>query len=161
MKEFTKAWKSSKAPKKQRKYLAKAPLHIKRNMLSVNLSKDLRTKTKKRNIVVRKDDKVKIMRGKFKGKEGKVLEVKTKLLKIYVEGMQAKKQDGSKVNVPFRPSNLQIIEMVDRKSKTKKSVEKKTETTKKEISPVTKSHNSHPNKNSVTKDDKIGKETKK
>ena len=138
MKTFTKAWKSSKKPKKQRKYVAKAPLHIKRNMLSVNLSKDLRAKTKKRNIVVRKDDKVKIMRGKFKGKQGKVLEVKTKLLKIYIEGMQAKKQDGSKVNVPFKPSNLQIIEMIDRKNKTKKPVEKKTEVKKVETKEVKK-----------------------
>jgi large subunit ribosomal protein L24 len=110
-KEFSKAWKASSKQRKQRKYLAKAPLHIKRKQLSVNLLKELREKYGKRNIVVRKDDKVKVMRGKFKGKTGKVLEVITKRLKIYVEGMQAKKQDGSKVNVPLRPSNLQIIEL--------------------------------------------------
>lgn len=110
-KEFSKSWKSSSKQRKQRKYLAKAPLHIKRKQLSVNLSKDLRKKYNLRNLVLRKDDKVKIMRGKFKGKTGKVLEVITKRLKIYVEGMQAKKQDGSKVNVPLRASNLQIIEL--------------------------------------------------
>ena len=38
---FSKHWKSSKQPRKQRKYRAKAPLHIKRKLLNVNLSKEL------------------------------------------------------------------------------------------------------------------------
>jgi len=113
-KTFSTSWKASKQPRKQRKYLAKAPLHLKKKFLSVNLSKELRAKMKKRNIVLRKGDIVKIMRGKFKGKKGKVNEIKMKRLKIYVEGIQVKKQDGSKANVPLRASNLQIIEMTDR-----------------------------------------------
>jgi len=108
---FSTKWIGSSQPRKQRKYVAKAPLHIKRKLLGVNLSKTLRDKQKIRSIVVRKGDKVKIMRGKEKGKEGKVIEVKTKLLKIYIEGLQRKKQDGSKVNIPVRASNLQIIEL--------------------------------------------------
>jgi len=110
-KEFSKSWKSSKQPRKQRKYLANAPLHIKKRFLSVNLSKDLRKKHGKRNIVVRKGDMIKVMRGKFKKKQGKVTEVNTKKSKISIEGIQIKKQDGSKVNVKLRPSNLQIIEL--------------------------------------------------
>jgi len=109
--KFSKSWKSSKQPRKQRKYLANAPIHIKRKILSVNLSKDLRKKHERRNIVVRKGDKVKIMRGKFKGKQGKVLDVKTKLNAVYVEGIQIKKRDGSKANVRLQPSNLQITEL--------------------------------------------------
>ena len=110
-KQFSTHWKSSKQPRKQRKYLANAPLHIKRKMLSVNLSKPLREKHKTRNIEVRKGDLVKIMRGKFRKKQGKIIQVKTKELKIYIEGMQKKKMDGSSVNVPFRASNLQIVEL--------------------------------------------------
>jgi large subunit ribosomal protein L24 len=110
-KQFSTAWKASSQPRKQRKYLAKAPLHIKRKFLNVNLSKDLRKKYGMRNISVRKGDIVKIMKGKFKKKTGKILEVKTKKAKVYVEGMQVKKLDGSKVNIPFRTSNLQIIEL--------------------------------------------------
>ena len=90
-------------------------------MLSVNLSKPLREKHKTRNIEVRKGDKVLIMRGKFKKKQGKIIEVKTKLLKVYIEGMQKKKTDGSKVNVPFKASNLQIVELnLDDKKRFKK-----------------------------------------
>lgn len=111
MKIFSKKWKASSKPKKQRKYKANAPIHIKKKQLSVNLSKELRAKHNTRNIVVRKNDNVKIMRGKFKGKTGKVTEIKIKLQKIYIEGIQVKKQDGSSANVPMRASNLQIIEL--------------------------------------------------
>lgn len=110
-KTFSTSWKSSKQPRKQRKYIAKAPLHLKRKLLSVNLSKELRKKHNKRNISVRKGDVVKIMRGKFKNKQGKITEVKIKTSRVYIEGIQVKKQDGSKANIPFRASNLQIIEM--------------------------------------------------
>ena len=110
-KEFSTAWKASKQPRKQRKYIANAPIHIKKKFVSVNLSKDLRKKHGKRNIGVRKGDVVKIMRGKFKKKQGKVTEVKMKIGKIFVEGIQAQKQDKSMVNAPLRASNLQIIEL--------------------------------------------------
>ena len=110
-KEFSTAWKASKQPRKQRKYLAKAPLHLKKKFVSVNLSKELRKKHEKRNLPVKKGDIVKVMRGKFKKKQGKVLSVKLKTQKIIVEGIQVKKLDGSKVNVNLRPSNLQIIEL--------------------------------------------------
>jgi len=126
--KFSTKWKASKQPRKQRKFIARAPLHIKRKLLSVNLSKELRKKQGKRNVVARKGDIVKIMRGKFKKKQGKIIEVKTKLGKIYIEGIQAKKMDGSKTNVPLKASNLQIIELnVDdkkRKLKIKKETKK-------------------------------------
>jgi large subunit ribosomal protein L24 len=116
-KEFSKAWNASKQPRKQRKFLANAPLHIKRKQFSTNLSKELRKKVNKRNIILRKDDKVKIMRGKYKDKTGKVLQVLTKLGKVIIEGIQVTKKDGSKANVKLENSNLQIIEMVERKEK--------------------------------------------
>jgi large subunit ribosomal protein L24 len=123
-KEFSKAWKASKQPRKQRKYLAKAPLHIKRKKLSANLSKELRKKQGKRNMIIKKDDKVKIMRGKYKGKTGKILSVKTKIGKVIVEGIQVTKKDGSKVNIKLWPSNLQIIELSERNKKVNKEEKK-------------------------------------
>ena len=116
-KEFSKTWKASKQPRKQRKFLANAPLHIKRKQLSTNLSKELRKKVGKRNTILKKDDKVKIMRGKFKGKTGKILQVFTKLKKVIVEGIQVTKKDGSKANIKLENSNLQIIELAERKVK--------------------------------------------
>lgn len=109
--KFSTKWKSSKQPRKQRKYLAKAPLHIRKKFLSVNLSKELRKKYNKRNIPVRKGDVVKIMRGKFKKKQGKIIKVKLKTSKLAIEAIQVKKLDGSKANVLLQPSNLQIVEL--------------------------------------------------
>jgi len=137
---FSTKWKASKQPRKQRKYAAKAPLHLKRKQLSVNLSKKLRTKNSKRNIVVRKGDVVRILRGKFKKKEGKVLEVNYQNLKVMVENIQKKKLDGSKVNVPMRPSNLQIIEL---NLDDKKRIKGKTGHIEKEIKKVETKENAH------------------
>jgi len=100
-------------------------------MISVNLIKELREKQKTRNVTLRKGDTIKVMVGKYKGKKAKVLEIKTKLMKIYLEGIQVKKQDGSMANIPFRASNLQIIELNNEDKKRFKKL--KTETTKSEI----------------------------
>ena len=123
-KKFSKSWKSSKQPRKQRKYLANAPLHIRKKFLSVNLSKDLREKYGKRNIPVKKGDVVKILRGKFKKKQGKIKEVKLKISKVTVDGIQVKKQDGSKTDVKLQPSNLQIIELNTEDQKRLKQINK-------------------------------------
>jgi large subunit ribosomal protein L24 len=109
--KFSKCWKASKQPRKQRKYIANAPLSIKRKLMSVNLSKELRKKYERRNIETRKSDIVKIMKGKFKNKQGKIIAVNLKKSSVFIEGIQVKKQDGSKVNVKLRPSNLHIIEL--------------------------------------------------
>lgn len=110
-KHFSKHWKSSRKPRKQIKYLANAPLHLKRKFMSANLSKELRKRYGKRSLPVRKGDVVKIMRGKFKKKTGKISVVNAKKIKIEIEGMQIKKQDGSKANVKFNPQFLQITEL--------------------------------------------------
>ena len=70
--KFSKHWKASTQPRKQRKYRAKAPLHVIKRFLSANLSKDLRKKYGKRNLTLRKGDTVKVMRGKFRKKQGKI-----------------------------------------------------------------------------------------
>ncbi len=124
--KFKKNWKSSKQPRKQRKYTANTPLHLKKNFINANLSKELRKKYRRRNFPLRKGDKIKIMRGKFYGKEGKVTKVLLKISKIIVEGIQIKKKDGSKVDVKIEPSNLQILELnLDDKKRIKNQVEPK------------------------------------
>ncbi len=112
MNTFSKHWISSTKAKKQRKYRANAPLHIKKKFLGAHLSKDLRTKQKARAMVVRKGDTVKVMRGQFKGRTGKVERIFTQLEKVYIAGVETKKLDGSKSFYPVNPSNLMIIELV-------------------------------------------------
>jgi len=70
MKEWSSSWKSSKQRRKQRKYIYNAPLHVRRKLMVSPLSKELREKLGKRNVVVKVGDKVVIERGDFRGKEG-------------------------------------------------------------------------------------------
>jgi large subunit ribosomal protein L24 len=79
--------------------------------LAVNLEKTLRKKFGKRSIVVRKGDKVKVVRGQWKKKQGKILRVDSKRERVYIEGITRKKMDGSNAEVPIRFSNLQITEL--------------------------------------------------
>jgi large subunit ribosomal protein L24 len=108
--EFSKSWSKSVQPRKQRKFRANAPNHIKRTFMGCNLDKALRTKYGRRNIVVRKGDEVKVMRGQFKGKLGKVGEVDIKNTRLQIEGIQrAKKMGGEKLITWFHPSSVKIV----------------------------------------------------
>jgi len=124
--KFSKQWTGSKLPRKQRKYRANAPLHIRHKLMSANLSKDLRKKYGKRNIPLRKEDKVRIMRGEFKGKIGQVETIDMKKLKISIAGITRTKKDGSKIRVWFDPSNVQIKELNLEDKMRVKSLERKT-----------------------------------
>jgi len=129
---FSTTWKRSTQPRKQRKYRHNAPLHVKQKMVHVHLSPALRKKYGTRNVQIKTGDKVKILRGESKGKEGKVEKVSLKYGRAFITGLEKIKTDGSKVNAPFDPSNLMIIELNldDKKRKTK--LESKTKGAKKE-----------------------------
>ena len=146
-KKFSLSWKASKQPRKQRKYVANAPIHLKRKMLSSNLSKELRKRFGKRSVSIRKGDIVKILRGKFKGKTGKIIEIKTKNSKIYIEGIQIKKRDGSKVNVKLNSSNLQIITLNDEDKKRNISLQKGKKPEEKKVEKIIKKEKSQEKKN--------------
>ncbi len=110
-KKWSKSWRASKQVRKQRKFRYNAPLHARHNLIGAHLSKELRSKYKRRALPVRKGDKVKILRGKFKGQVGKIDKVDVKKEKVYVENMAITKKDGTKVFVPIHPSNLLISEL--------------------------------------------------
>ena len=141
MKEWVKNWIRSKKPRKQRKYVYNAPLHVQQKLVNVHLSLELRKKYGKRNVGVRKEDKVKIMRGQFKGKTGKVVAVNLKKQKVNVEGIENVRKEGTKAYYPLQPSNLMITELFldDKKRKAllerknKKAVTKEVKVEKKEI----------------------------
>ncbi len=125
--KFSKHWKASKQPRKQRKYRANAMLHIRRKFMSANLDKDLRKKYLRRNFALKKGDSVKIMRGEFKKKTGKISLVNLKKSRVAVEGIQKTKKDGSKINVWFAPSNLQIKELDLEDKKRVEAIKRKSE----------------------------------
>ncbi|MEM3507070.1 MAG: 50S ribosomal protein L24 [Candidatus Bathyarchaeia archaeon] len=102
--------KSSK-PSKQRKALYNAPIHLRRKLLSCHLSTELRAKYNTRAFPVRVGDTVKVLRGDFKGIEGKVTEVDTKNISIYIEGVTREKVSGTTVKVPIHPSKVMITNL--------------------------------------------------
>ena len=79
--------------------------------LMAHLSKELKEKYGKRSFSLRSGDKVKVMRGKFKGYTGKVVEVDREKGVVFIEGVEREKVDGSKVKVPIHASNVEIIEL--------------------------------------------------
>lgn len=109
--EFSKKWNSSIQPRKQRKYMYNAPIHIRKKIMKCNLTEDLRKKYGVRNIAVRKGDTVKILRGDFKGKTEKVEKVDRKNYKLYLSNVYNDKKDGTKIKYPIYYSNVRITEL--------------------------------------------------
>jgi large subunit ribosomal protein L24 len=110
-KSFSTKWKASKQPRKQRKYRYNAPFHIRTKFLNVALSKDLAKKYSIKRISLRTGDKVKILKGEFKGKEGKVESLNLKKSKAMIAGVERTKKDGSKNRPLVYASNLLLIDM--------------------------------------------------
>jgi len=133
--QFSTHWISSSQVRKQRKFRFNAPLHIKHKFLSANLSQALKEKYDKRALPLRKGDEVLVMRGNFKKRKAKISSVDLKNSKAALEGIQRSKKDGTKVNVFFSPSKLQIqtlsledkerLSALNRKNQTKISGDKK------------------------------------
>lgn len=87
------------------------PLHQRKKLVSCHLDKKLRDEFGIRALPVRRDDIVKVMRGSFKGKRGKVTKVDLKKGVVFIENVNRKKVDGTEVPVPFKPSNLMIVSL--------------------------------------------------
>jgi large subunit ribosomal protein L24 len=103
-------------------------------LLGATLDKPLRAKYGRRSIEVRKGDEVKVMRGKFAKKQGKVGIVDVKNTRIQIDGLQrAGKAGGEKLVTWFHPSNVKIIilNVEDRKRLKGAVVEEKKEEVKK------------------------------
>jgi len=111
--------------RKQRKRLYSMPLHAKHKLLAVTLSKPLREKFNRRNLEVRKGDRVKFVSGDFKGIEGEIMKVDVRETKVYVDKATIKKRDGTDVLRAVKPANLLIIDIDIRDKERQKVLERK------------------------------------
>ncbi|MDD5111894.1 MAG: 50S ribosomal protein L24 [Candidatus Altiarchaeota archaeon] len=112
--------------RKQRKWTHNAPLHKKKAFCRAMLSPELKKQYSRGSMQVRKGDTVKVMRGDIRGSGGTVLRVDIKNRKIYIDGLTMKKSDGTDVERPFEPSNLQITSIVLEDKERKNLIERKT-----------------------------------
>jgi len=101
----------SRQPRKQRRAYYNAPLHIRWKLMSATLSPELREKFGVRSLPVRKGDKVKVMRGSFKGHIGKVAKIDLRRYRIFIDGVTITRSDGSPVFRPIHPSKVMIVEL--------------------------------------------------
>ncbi|MEK6959350.1 MAG: 50S ribosomal protein L24 [archaeon] len=104
-------------------------LHTKSKAIASHLDEKLAKETGKRSLPIRKNDVVKVMRGGFRGKEGKVTLVDRVSGKITVEKVMRKKSDGAEIPAQIDASNVMIIDLdrTDRKRLSKGGKEKKSE----------------------------------
>lgn len=105
---WSREWNSSTNPSKQRKYRDNAPLHVKDKIVSANVAPELRDELGTRSIPLRTGDRVKVMRGDEKGKSGIVSRIDRGDEKVYVDGIEVERTDGTVREKALRPSNLQV-----------------------------------------------------
>jgi large subunit ribosomal protein L24 len=115
--KFNKNWNKSVQPRKQVKFRANAPNHILRKFMTSVLDKSLRKKYERKNIEVRKNDEVKVMRGKFKGKQGKISICDIKNTRVQIEGITKQKKAGDKIGIWFHPSKIKITTLNEEDNK--------------------------------------------
>ena len=108
----------------QRKLQLGAPSSVKRKLMSSHLNKSLREQYKIRSLPIKRGDEVKILKGKGKGKTGKVVQVYRKRNVIYVDKVQRDKQNGQTVFLPIKPSYCLIEKLLINKDRTK-TIEKR------------------------------------
>ncbi|CAO3681468.1 unnamed protein product [Umbelopsis ramanniana] len=109
----------SSSRSKSRKAHFQAPSSIRRKIMSAALSKELREEHNARSIPVRKDDEVMVVRGSFKGREGKVVQVYRKKWVIHIDRVTREKVNGASVPIGVHPSNVVVTKVKldkDRKS---------------------------------------------
>ena len=120
-------------PTKQRKRMHQAPVTERYRRFSAPLSSKLKDSQGTNSVEVRKGDTVMIMRGDRKGSEGKVTQIDRKNYRIFVEGANREKVDGTSIPVPIHPSKVMITRLnLDDKWR-KKTVERKIESEKAKV----------------------------
>ena len=117
--KFANVWKRSVQPRKQRKYRANLPNHLKQKLMRAPLSKELRKKYNKRSLTLRVGDTIKVVTGQFKGVMGKIDTIDYNKNKIKLTGAELVKSNGQLVKYPIDPSNVTIItpDLSDKKRK--------------------------------------------
>jgi large subunit ribosomal protein L24 len=85
------------------------PKHQRDKMVGAMLEDSLRKQYGRKTIRVIKGDSVRVMRGEYKGVEGKVEKVHTERATFHIEGIQREKIRGGQVKVPIHSSKVMVI----------------------------------------------------
>jgi len=100
-----------KPTKMRNKMIYLATYQTRSKQLGSALSKDLHKKYGKRSIRVVEGDSVKIVRGEYKGVDGKISKVSTQKSTVSIEGIKKEKTKGDKFDVYIHTSNLLVTSL--------------------------------------------------
>jgi len=98
-------------PTKQRKRLYQASVSERYRRFSAPLSSKLKESHGTNSVPIRKGDTVMIMRGDRRNSEGKVTQIDTQKYRIFVDGANREKVDGTSIPVPIHPSKVMITRL--------------------------------------------------
>jgi large subunit ribosomal protein L24 len=88
--------------------LFQATLQTRSKQMGSALSKDLQKKYGKKSARVIEGDSVTILRGEFKGVDGKISKISTQKSSVAIDGVKKEKTKGDKFDVYIHTSNLVI-----------------------------------------------------
>jgi len=132
----------------------RAPYAVRSKQVSGPLSKELRKKYGKRSIRLSLDDSVRIIRGEYKGIDGKITKISVAKGCIAIEGIKKEKLKGEKIDVYIPSSNILITSLnTDDHWRKSKLEGKKPKSTPKETKPE-KTKETKPEKTKETKPEK-------
>ncbi|MCH1519366.1 MAG: 50S ribosomal protein L24 [Nitrosopumilus sp.] len=100
-----------KPTKMRNRMIFQATMQTRSKQLGANLSKDLQKKYGKKSARVVEGDSVTILRGEFKGVDGKVSKISTQKTSVAIEGVKKEKTKGDKFDVYIHTSNLVITSL--------------------------------------------------
>jgi large subunit ribosomal protein L24 len=100
-----------KPTKMRNRMIFQATMQTRSKQLGANLSKDLQKKYGKKSARVVEGDSVTILRGEFKGVDGKVSNISTSKSSVAIEGVKKEKTKGDKFDVYIHTSNLVITSL--------------------------------------------------
>ena len=115
----------TRTPGKARKAVKTGKSDVLKRHMAVHLSPELRKKYNTRSLGLRVGDTVKIMKGKYAKKTGKVEKVNLQKQRAYIEGLEVSKADGTKAKVSVNTSNLMINSLDTGDKWRKKIIERK------------------------------------
>jgi len=100
-----------KPTKMRNRQIYRAVNTVRNKQIGAALSKQLRQKYQRRSIRIVKGDTVKILRGEYKGIDGKVTKISLEKNSIAVEGVQREKLKGGKIDLYIHSSNTVITSL--------------------------------------------------
>jgi large subunit ribosomal protein L24 len=100
-----------KPTKMRNNLIYQATFQTRSKQVASPLSKELHKKYGKRSVRVIEGDNVKILRGEFKGVDGKISKISTQKNSVAIEGVKKEKTKGDKFDVYIHTSNLVVTSL--------------------------------------------------